>query len=68
MATEKLNLTTRHNNENPQIKTIKTAMRSDSPDHTQHKNPQQMYLKLFTPLVPSVEKIVNLLHGFKPVY
>jgi hypothetical protein len=43
-------------------------MSSNSPDNTQHKNPQQMYLKLLTPLVPSVEKVVNLLLRFKSVY
>ena len=35
---------------------------------TQHKSPQHMYLKFLMPLAPSVEKIVNLLHGFKSVY
>jgi hypothetical protein len=32
---------------------------------TQHKNPEHTYLKFLTPLTPSVEKIVNLLHGLK---
>jgi len=27
---------------------------------TQNKNPEYMYLNFFTPLAPSVEKIVNL--------
>jgi hypothetical protein len=32
---------------------------------TQHKNPEHMYLKFLTPVTPSVEKTVNLLHGLK---
>jgi len=32
---------------------------------TQHKAPEDTYLKFLTPLTPSVEKVVDLLHGFK---
>jgi hypothetical protein len=35
---------------------------------TEHKNPGHKYLKLLTPLTPSVEKTMYLLHGFKEVY
>jgi hypothetical protein len=69
MATKKLNLTIRPKNKNLQIKNYKKSheLRLIRPQ-TQHKNLQHMYLKFLTSPVASVEKIVNLLHGFKPVY
>ena len=68
---KKYKLTTRLKNKtwtNPQITNHKNSyelrlIRSQ----TQHKNPEHTYLKFLTPLI-SVEKIVNLLHGFKLVY
>jgi hypothetical protein len=84
MATEKLNLTTRPKNKNPQIKNYKKSheLRLIRPQtqhknshelrlirpETQYKNPQHMYLKFLKPPAPSVEKIISLLHGFKSVY
>jgi hypothetical protein len=65
------NLTTRLKNKistNPQIKNHKQSheFRLITPQ-TQHNNPEHMYLKLnfLTPITPSVEKIVNILHRFK---
>jgi len=51
---------------NPQIKNHKKghALITTRPQ-TQHKNPEHTHLKLLTPLTSSLEKIVNLLHGFK---
>jgi len=47
------------------LKTIKRAMKSDWPDHRHNtKKPEHTYLNFWTPLTPSVEKIVNLC-GFK---
>jgi len=48
------------------LKTIKRAMKSDWPDHRHNtkRKPEHMYLKFWTPLTPSVEKIANLC-GFK---
>jgi len=58
MANKKL--TTRLKNKtwtNPQIETMIRLK-------TQHKNPENTYLKSLTLLLPSVEKTVNL-HAFK---
>ena len=50
---------------NPQIKNHKRAMKPDWPDHRQHKKkPEHTYFKFWTPLTPSVEKVVNHC-GFK---
>jgi hypothetical protein len=69
MAGEKLNLTTTLKNKtsaNSQIEGHKKShdLRLLRPQ-TQHRNPEGMYLKLLTQLTPYVEKIVNLLLGFK---
>jgi hypothetical protein len=41
---------------------------SDQTTDTTHKNPEHTYINFLMPLTPSVEKIVNLLHGFEQVY
>jgi len=62
MANKKL--TTRLKNKtvtNLQIKNIKRSMNSRLiRPQTQHKNPENTYLKFLTPLPPSPEKTVNL--------
>ena len=35
---------------------------------TQHRNSEHMYLKFVTPVTPSLEKVMDLPHGFKQVY
>jgi hypothetical protein len=72
MAIEKLEIENRNKKIKPEpihrLTTTKTAKNSDQTrPHTQHTEPEHMYLKLRTPLTPSVEKIVNLL-WFKYVH
>jgi len=66
MANKKL--TTRLKIKPGPIHKLKTIKRSMNPrlirPQTQHKNPENTYLKFLTPLLPSVEKNMNL-HAFK---
>jgi len=51
---------------NPQIKIHKNSYElTPIRQQIHHKSPDHMYLKFLTPLTQYVEKIVNLLQGFK---
>jgi hypothetical protein len=68
IETLKINYKTQKNETwtNPQIKNHKNRHKLRLIRlQTQHKNTEHTYLKLLTPLTPSVEKTVKLLHGFK---
>jgi hypothetical protein len=70
VAIEKLTIRLKNKTRtNPQIKNhnMSHELRLIRPQ-TQHTNPEHTYLKFLTPLRPSMEKTVHLLHGFKQVY